>query len=392
MKYQVKMYNRDGSQVFKFFVSTTSYIKALKAAEAKTWNPWTHATVKGKSVRRYDNNMKIIKDKVLWFKSYDGSSPAILAMVGTYPEFHKFHFVDERDKAFEEVTCSTSAESAKADKEQTDTTVSLGETSGSKNTLTSKKISNGSAMNATCKDLPTRSSTVKSSGKSKSKSLEELTWKTGLMPSLSKSNSKGETFAKVKKISRKEKCEYPGWNQRMDRLVGKTIVATKSTQRGFWRSGKWLFKESWLDFINVTLTVKKIKPGTRGGYGGEFVSQMSHLCGQTVRVRKHLTLAPEKTFYKMKNDVWCFDPDWLTVEEVKMSGNAKVKNIPVGTTAIGPYSTTEIFSESHSAFVGKIIAVRLCGCGCRFYYTSATSPMLYFHKSWLEPKILVSGS
>lgn len=249
----VVFYNGDARGKGK--VETSSYLEAAKNAAKGTW---THITVIGKTIKRYDKNYKPISGTARVYRAmWRGDYHSILLMFGKHCEAYHFGTVVERDNKYLEIykcITSTSVESARKEAEQTDTTASLEETRGTENSLTSKRTSNGSAMNAICKDLLTLMNTVRSSGKDKSKDTVASTWNSGLEGFLSKPD---RTFlAKVKKLDDKEMYEWPGISGGMKAMEGKTYeFKSSSTHKGIVFKAKgfvWLPK--WLDFENIKAT------------------------------------------------------------------------------------------------------------------------------------------
>jgi hypothetical protein len=186
--FKVTLYNKKGHRVLQHKVQAKTHKLALTSI--KTIAKWVHACVVGDTVKRYNKNLKLITVAPKYFKTFVGSTPSILIMFNTYPEFHSYEDIKERDMVYEEICIKfPSAVFAKTSPAQTDTTVSSEETSGSNGGLTEQKILSGFAENATTQDAPTPSNTVKSSGKSKYVVSENHEWKSGYKNVPSKSNT-----------------------------------------------------------------------------------------------------------------------------------------------------------------------------------------------------------
>ncbi len=312
MNYKINLYNKGHKQA-QTNVEAKTHLEAIKIAHAKNkYIRWTHASVKGKTTKRYTADVKVIKAEPKFFKTTLGSAYAIMVMLGSIVEFHKYYHESERDKAFEEaVKCTESipAESATADKEQTSTTVSTGETSDSKSGLTDQKISSGSVTNATWTDALTHINTDKSSGKNKSEDSAENKWLLGSKASRSRQNTK-TLWAKVLRVPSNEYSPWPGTNRGMQDLKGEIIRVTKKENEAFYVGGGlgWMWLPEWLEILNtVEATVKDIKPHTIGSYGGSFVDEMTQYIGKKLS----FTHSDKDDTYHATTNSWTYAPEWL---------------------------------------------------------------------------------
>jgi hypothetical protein len=312
MKYAIRLY-RKGVLVLAKEAESKSHLGALKQVKGPLW---THAVVKGKTVKRYTRDLKMITDTPKFFKTTVDSAYAIMVMLGTLVEYHLYAYAKNRNEAFEEASkCMefTPAGYVANDKEQKDIIASSEETSDSKSGSTSKKILSGSVMSAIWTDALTRTSIEKISGTVKSKSLAENIWLAGSKASHSKPSTR-ILWAKVKTLPKEgeDMYEYPGINDDMIAMEGKTIQVKLKGDYYVCDCG-WMWKPEWLEF-GKPAKVKKIRVDTLGSYGGHFVSSMLPLIGKTIHVTEKFSHGHK--YYISPNDApgWWFAPEWLDFE------------------------------------------------------------------------------
>lgn len=308
MKYTVYTF-KDGKTLRISKHEAKSYKDAARQRIEKNWFPFDHITVVGKSIRRYTPKLKPINIEARAFKAYSGSKPSVLLLLGNIPELIRFAYVDNRDKAYEELCSQTSAKTASPDPQSTNITASSEETSASKDGLTSPKILSGFAVSVTSQVKLILSSIDKPSGRSRSKGSASPIWQIGSTPSHSKPTL---IFATVKNLNRFDEHQYPGITYDMKRMVGKTIKVKNgdnSYYGGYYGEG-YYWNKDWLDFEHVVVTVKNDISPTSSDEGIVWVRKLEQYKGKTLDMIK----CGSYNHYKYQG--WCFAPEWLEAGKV----------------------------------------------------------------------------
>lgn len=299
MKYKVQTFFK-GKPRAKSIVDAGSHRQA--ASFGKTLGQWTHVVVKGKSVKRFTNTLKEIRGLPKIFKTTKGAMFCVLLMWGGVAEMYGFSQSQNRDEAYEKIcTALESAASARASQQQTDITAYSEGMSVSKNILTSKKTSNGYAMNVIWRVLETLSNIDNSSGKTSVVASEKSTWSTGSTPS--PSNPKKKTFLVTVDLDGKDESQYPTFTSQMKLMNGKTIRVTKVDD--IYYGTKYYWHRSWLNFNKATVKVKNVPVGTVGKTGLTFTRAMSKVCGKVFSARQCIG---HYTIFKLAS---CYETEWL---------------------------------------------------------------------------------
>jgi len=317
MIYNVLVFEQFGHKKVDIVVEATNFYKAfIEAMEEKYFGSWWHIAIINKNLmaKRFDNTMKPIKNPPSFFKQERSGKHSILVMFGKHPEFYTFETEKERNEAFDKCSTFTLAESVNQDKEPKDTTVFSGVMLGSKNGSTSKKTLNGYAQPATWMEGLTHFDIAKTSGIVKSKYMDEPTWSAGSNPSPSKHET---IFATVKALPDNWSA-YPGINSAMKNLEGQTIAVKYSHDNNgtkIYEGEGWSWSESWLDFYNLTLKVKKLELYQSAG-GVTVVENMLRNQGEVMNF--HPCKGSRPVHYASGN--WCYAFEWLeTLEAPKKS-------------------------------------------------------------------------
>lgn len=301
MKYKICTFYK-GNIKAKSTVIASSHAQAADIARTQK-APWTHVVVIGKTVKRYTRDGRFIKGLPKMFRTTKNFAHCILLMFGGVAEMHSYSDLESREKTWEKIcTALESAASAKANPQPTDTTVSSVETSGSRNTLTSKKISNGYVMTAIWKDLETLSSIEKDFGKPSAAGMGKGTWSDGYEASPSKQTEKA--FIVTVQVEGHDKGEYPSINEQMQRLNGKCIKVTRSHYKdSLWYGNRFYWLKKWLNFRKAKAIVKPVPAGTNLG-GVSFTEAMIRTIGDVVNIRLC-------TDHHAADNGWCYEGDWL---------------------------------------------------------------------------------
>lgn len=298
MKYKVCTFHK-GNVKGKSVVVASSHQQA--ADIARKLGVWTHVVVVGKTVKRYTREGKIIKGLPKVFKTTKNTAHCILLMFGGVAELHRYTKFAGREEAWEKLcTVLESAAYASATPAPKDITASSVETSDSRNTLTSKKISNGYVMTAIWKVLETPMSIEKDFGKPSVADMEEATWSGGYEVSPSKQTE--EAFIVTIEVEGHDASEYPSINEHMKRMHGKCIKVT-CYEKDLWFGEGFYWQKKWLNFRKAKAIVKPVPAGACLG-SVSFTEAMIKTIGDVVNIR------PCTDHYTADNG-WCYESEWL---------------------------------------------------------------------------------
>lgn len=297
MEYKIKTF-QSGFEKGHFKTSGPSPVDALKMTNAGYYD--IAHVFEGDKVHRFDRSYRPITVSPKFFKiTYNGSTPAIVAMFDNLAEIYLFDQKSKRDEVYEKCTKSLFVECAGPGPEPTDITVSFGEISASKSGLTLSTISNGYVMSATWRDLLTRESIAKSSGIAKSKDTDTDEWYSGSKVYPSKQD---QTFLATVKCAPDSWDEWPGFNATMHGMIGETLLF-KSGSKGMFNAKGYIWQGEWLDTKNITAVVKDMPEDTVHKYAGAVVTYPKNMAGKKFK----LTLCPcgcECYYDKNKNYVY----------------------------------------------------------------------------------------
>jgi hypothetical protein len=371
MNYKV-MFFRDAQMFRRDSVSAKSHKEAIRKAAAKVpYLTWQHSVVVGSTVRRYTSKLKVLSGEVSVFRTKLSNSYGIILMIGKYTEIRLFPSQEIREKVFEQCMTLASAASVEAEPEQTNTTVSSSETSGSKSGSTSKKISNGSVTSATCQDLLTRYSIEESFGSDSADVSVKTAWRDG--SSRSRSRRPMTLLATVKNLERFEDVR-PGVTRGMKALSGKTIKVKKMGKNYIMVIGdelSWLFAEEWLDFSTATVEIM---------FGGSIRGQDEYMNWED-SMNKHIGKTVKMRFCSGTHFSYqgcCFDVNWLSVTPVRIDQkpiDAIVKEVPLHEEKNGVK-----FVQDMQRLSGQLITVTKKKDGNYLDNEHGWT----FHKSWLS--------
>lgn len=372
MKYQVSIF-MSGLQMRRLEVDAPTHRKAAWFAKGGYMSAFEHIRVVGKTVRRYNRKLQLIKGDLQLFKSQKGSKKVIIALIGRYSEFYRFASGELRDKTFMEVNeCIVSqfVGSVKQDPAPTDITALSAETSASKSILTSRKTLNGSAASVTILEKLTQFSIEKISGKSSAEDTVKVEWSRGSKVSPSKSSTT-TLWATVKKLPGNHEVDYPGTNRHMVDMEGKTIALNPYKRNLYWGK-EWLWKTEWLDFDKITAS---ILPRREVHDNGEYNSDFGRIAG--------IPMLMTKCESSMSEPHWhgaglCVPQSFLKIADTaEATVEATVKDIPGGTEGAGV-----IFVEDMKRYIGKTLKFKIDPSYPKIFLYGGWK----FHKSFLQFK------
>ena len=369
MIYYTAAFSAKGQMLKYRYLKAKSFREAFNKCASEMYFYWHHILVvnRSKKARRYNVKKQCIKPEMRFFPVYAGMSAALLATDGKYSEMHRYASKEARDEAYQKCMTSTPAASASEDKEPSDITASSAETSASKSGLTSKKISNGSAISVTWMDALIRFSTAETSGEDSVESLVADAWSIGSARYRSRpkfATVKSGTMSGQKKLVgktlkfepyaggyfgagfmwKKEQLDFhrlhliydgkldTGWEPCSDHYThpihgctpAKSLTAEYEPLKGFEPPVEHAFEGK--------IVLAKVLPFKEGdvaeGIGFSAVQSMIKFIGRTMKFKEQKSPLSGKIYYRgITNDnPWNYAREWLEIEEPKTVNSTAMAN------------------------------------------------------------------